>query len=233
MLSKATTSTLRRIPATISRTTLNANKRFFHPSRTMALFPRLDFSSDFTPLFRLLDDYDVHRSSSTRPATRSVRAFAPRFDVREVKEAYHLDGELPGINQKDIEIEFTDPQTLVIKGKVEREYNTTNAEETAEKESTSGASTPSHQPTVEDEVEGKDSAAVVTKPDTTTKQVSKPAAPDYKYWVSERSIGQFHRTFNFPERVDQDGVRASLKDGILSVVVPKAAAPALKKIRIE
>lgn len=193
------------------------------------------FASDFTPLFRLLNDYDGHCSSPSaipsRPA-RSIRTFSPRFDVREAKEAYHLDGELPGINQKDIEIEFTDPQTLVIKGQVERQYTTTNTSEAessdAETPSRSGASTPSHQPTVEDEdeVEGT----------TKTKQVSKPAqsqAPSQKYWTSERAIGRFHRTFNFHERVDQDGVRAGLRDGILSVVVPKAAVPALKKIRIE
>lgn len=237
MLSKATKSTLRRVPATITRNKLNTNKRFFHPSRTMALFPRLDFASDFTPLFRLLDDYDVHRASHSRPGARTIRAFAPRFDVRELKDAYHLDGELPGISQKDVEIEFTDPQTLVIKGQVKREYTSTNADEAADKEAASGTSTPSHQPTVEDAVEGEgqDSTAVTKSADSGTKQVStkSSSAPSGKYWVSERSIGQFHRTFNFPERVDQDGVRASLKDGILSIVVPKAAAPVMKKIRID
>lgn len=78
-------------------------------------------SGDFGPLFRLLDDYDDHRSSRNQPA---VRSFSPRFDIRESEDAYHFDGELPGIDQKDIDIEFSDPQTLVVKGHAEREYHT-------------------------------------------------------------------------------------------------------------
>ncbi|EKV16083.1 Heat shock protein Hsp30/Hsp42, putative [Penicillium digitatum] len=77
-------------------------------------------SGDFAPLFRLLDDYDDHRSSRNQSA---VRSFSPRFDIRESEEAYHFDGELPGIDQKDIDIEFSDPQTLLVKGRTEREYH--------------------------------------------------------------------------------------------------------------
>ena len=57
--------------------------------------------------------------------------------------------------------------------------------------------------------------------------------PQSRYWVSERSVGQFSRSFAFPSRVDQDNVRASLKNGILSIVVPKASAPTTRKINIE
>jgi HSP20 family molecular chaperone IbpA len=191
----------------------------------MAFFPHFS-SGEFTPLFRLLDDYDVHRSSAGRPAGRSstVRSFAPRFDVREVKDAYHLDGELAGVNQNDIEIEFSDPQTLLIKGHVKRAYA---------EESEANQTPPSkndHQPTVEEE-EGTDTT--VSKTDDKKQQMSKPKTPGHKYWVSERAVGEFHRTFTFPERVNQDAVRASLNDGILSVTVPKAAPPVSKKIRID
>ncbi|KAL1955037.1 hypothetical protein VTO42DRAFT_328 [Malbranchea cinnamomea] len=204
----------------------------------MAFFPH--FASDFSPLFRFLDDYDFHRSMQQQQRsggtngnalsrTSAFRAFAPRFDVREVKDAYHLDGELPGVSQKDIEIEFTDPQTLVIKGQIKREYSETNVSEAAADDETNA----SRQPTVEEEGAETSNTAAVTKV-SESKQVSKSSgAPQYKYWISERSVGQFHRSFNFPERVNQDAVRASLKDGILSVVVPKAAAPVMKKIRIE
>nr|AAV33735.1 30 kDa heat shock protein [Trichophyton rubrum] len=50
--------------------------------------------------------------------------------------------------------------------------------------------------------------------------------------MTERSVGEFNRVFKFPSRVDQDAVSASLKDGILSVNVPKAAPPTVKKINI-
>lgn len=162
----------------------------------MALF-RTSFpsSGDFSPLFRLLDDYDSHRTSR-QP---SLRSFSPRFDIRETGEAYHLDGELPGIAQKDIDIEFTDPQTLTVKGHIERDYHTEPKAETDDNE---------------------------------TKEESDPKS-QYRFWASERATGEFQRTFSFPTRVDQDAVKANLKNGILSVVVPKASASPAKKITIE
>ncbi|KAJ5480625.1 hypothetical protein N7530_006134 [Penicillium desertorum] len=86
-------------------------------------------SGDFAPLFRLLDDYDDHRSGRNQAA---IRSFSPRFDIRESEEAYHFDGELPGIDQKDIDIEFSDPQTLVVKGRSERGYHTEPSAEAKE-----------------------------------------------------------------------------------------------------
>lgn len=193
--------------------------------------------SDFTPLFRLLDDYETHRS---RP-TRSV--FTPSFDVRESSDGYYLDGELPGVNQNNIDIEFSDPQTLLIKGHTERNYNSTpeNQPETQEI-----PSSPKHQATVEDDDEDDDSRSsasttqrhsdsetqVQAKQTRATSSQEKENEKKFHFWVSERSIGEFERTFTFASRVDQDGVRASLKNGILSVYVPKEAQPKMKKIRI-
>ena len=56
--------------------------------------------------------------------------------------------------------------------------------------------------------------------------------PKYRYWVSERSVGEFHRSFTFPGKVDQEAVKASLKNGILSVVVPKSTVKEARKIEI-
>ncbi|KAL1858550.1 hypothetical protein Plec18170_002750 [Paecilomyces lecythidis] len=197
----------------------------------MAYFTRFP-SDDFAPLFRLLDDYDSHRASrpknSQQQQVTPVRTFAPKFDVREAKEGYYLDGELPGVNQKNVEIEFSDPETLVIKGRSEREYTKTNVDENQKQIEGHKA----HQPTVEDDEENAESNAVTKSDKPSDKQVSNQQ-PQYKYWASERSIGEFQRTFTFPTRVDQDNVKASLKNGILSIFVPKAAAPTAKKIRVE
>lgn len=203
----------------------------------MAFFPQFS-AGEFVPLFRLLDDYDSHRSSrSVKRTPRPSRSFVPKFDVRELKDAYHLDGELPGGNQQNIDIEFTEPQELVIKGRIDREYNNASqrdAQETEETDDTS--SNKSYQPTVEDEDEEGSKIAPTTTLSTETppKRVRKTkSAPKYKYWASERAVGEFRRTFAFPTRVDHDAVRASFKDGILSVVVPKASAPKIRKITVE
>lgn len=199
----------------------------------MSLFQHC--SGDYAPLFRLLDDYDVHRSC--RPAKRMtpVRSFIPQFDAYEAKDVYHLDGELPGVDQNDIEIEFTDPHTLVIKGHADRSYaaGTKEPDNGAEQHA---SPTRSHQATVEDEDGDNASDSVSTNSSTKTPtkiSTPKPTKSVYKYWATERNIGEFRREFTFPARVDQNSVKASLRDGILSVTVPKEAAPKLKKIRIE
>ena len=178
----------------------------------MALFHSVP-QSDFTSLFRLLDDYDTHRSGSKGGALRS---FQPRFDIHEAGDAYHLHGELPGIEQKDIDLSFSDPQSIVIKGRTERSYKSSNGKQ--------------YQASVADDTE--DSSTQVAKQDS-NRQGQKNNGTDSHFWVMERTVGEFHRSFSFPSPVDQDKVTASLKNGILSVVVPKAQPAAAKRIQIQ
>jgi HSP20 family molecular chaperone IbpA len=156
-----------------------------------------------------------------------LRSFTPKFDVKELKNAYELHGELPGIEQKDIEIEFTDAQTLTVKGHTERSYTSgTPPAGFVEGPAAQAAITegePSHKATVEEEGAKKDTAVEAKK----AKQ-----EPEEKFWVSERSVGEFSRSFSFPVRVDQDNVRASMKNGILSILVPKAKKHESRKITI-
>ena len=213
-----------------------------------SFFPRFT-EGDFVPLFRLLDDYDTHRSTgggrTSESQTHSIRAFQPRFDVKEDKESYILHGELPGISQKDVDIQFTDAQTLVIKGRVEREYHAGSppagaiegSGEQKRIEGKEGENGQYHKATVEDEnedgkgkeAEGSNGSKQVVQHQ---QQQQKKQQPQHKYWVTERSVGEFHRAFSFPGRVDQDGVKANLKNGILTVVVPKSAAKESRKITI-
>ncbi|KNG86051.1 heat shock protein [Aspergillus nomiae NRRL 13137] len=200
----------------------------------MAFFPNI--SGDFAPLFHLLDDYDVHRACRPKRRTTPVRSLTPRFDVYEINNSYHLNGELPGVNQSSLDIEFTDPHTLVIKGCVERNYSdsTSNTKEQAEVLN-DASSVKSLQPTVEDEDEEASDTASASSSTKSSKQATtqEQTKSHYKYWIAERPVGEFHRAFTFPTRVDQDTVKATLKDGILSVIIPKEPAPTLKKIRVE
>jgi HSP20 family molecular chaperone IbpA len=176
----------------------------------MALFSH----TGFTPLLQLLDDYEGCRKP--QPPT-----FAPAFDVRELDNSYHLDGELPGVDQSNIEIEFTDAHTLVIKGHTERNYNSNE-----DMAPTRSPSPGWHQPTVEDE----DAESIATTDTASSHEKAQPSPAHF--WASERSTGDFQRTFSFTARVDQDSVRANLKNGILSVVVPKQTTLKTKKIRV-
>jgi HSP20 family protein len=53
------------------------------------------------------------------------------------------------------------------------------------------------------------------------------------YYCSERSAGVFTRTFTLPEGINADQIRADLKEGILTVNVPKTAAVQPKRITVQ
>lgn len=57
------------------------------------------------------------------------------------------------------------------------------------------------------------------------------SVPEEKYYRRERSAGPFGRSVELPHKVDLEKVEASLKDGVLTVRLPKA--PEIKPRRIE
>ena len=48
-----------------------------------------------------------------------------------------------------------------------------------------------------------------------------PESPARHFHQVERGHGSFQRTFEFVEAVDQDGITADLRDGVLTVTLPK------------
>ena len=52
-----------------------------------------------------------------------------------------------------------------------------------------------------------------------------PETPSRRYHQVERGHGSFQRTFEFVDAVDQDGISADLRDGVLTVTLPKLATP--------
>lgn len=175
------------------------------------LFPRFPSDHGLDSLFRSLLDADV----TPQRASHSVRSFSPKFDVKENVTSYELHGELPGIEQDHVDIEFVDNNILVVKGRTEREYKSSNDENYK-------GGNAAHKPTVEDEEADEKPSTEVARSGKNEGAVEKhKEQPGFRYWVSERSVGEFQRTFNFPGKVDRDAVKASLKNGILTVVVPK------------
>lgn len=84
-----------------------------------------------------------------------------------------------------------------------------------------------HVQTIDDpEVSVPTETSVVLQPQ------SEVAAQQQQVPKEERFQGSFERTYRFPERIDGSNVRASLKEGVLRITVPRAQAQPARRIDI-
>jgi HSP20 family protein len=69
---------------------------------------------------------------------------------------------------------------------------------------------------------------VVLRGERTTAQV-----PCDQFHRVERGHGRFSRAFMLPEPIDIEGVTADLKDGLLTLTIPKAGGRSARRISVE
>lgn len=176
---------------------------------------------NFTTLFRLLDDFDsysreVQSSDDMRnqgpPARhgRFGRGLYPRFDIRETQDAYELYGEVPGMDRKDIHIELTGINQLLIRGHAERGYDV--------------PATSSKKATVEDEKKAENEGPKEGEKKSETGTI--------RFLQKERQVGNFAREFAFPGPLSEFDISATLDKGILKVVAPKSKPSGGRRIEI-
>jgi len=127
-------------------------------------------------LMRNLMRWDPFRDMDSSDPQAS---FTPSFDIRETPEAYVFEADLPGIGQKDLDVNLTGNR-LTVTGK--RECGT--------------------------RAEGEN------------------------IYTMERSFGCFCRSFNLPEGVDADRIKGELKEGVLTLNLPKVPEAQPKKISV-
>ncbi|KAK3317225.1 HSP20-like chaperone [Cercophora scortea] len=189
------------------------------------------YSTDpnFTTIFRLLDDFDTYSrevqdeegagatgagSASTRGPLpgrhgRHGRGLNPSFDIRETEDAYELYGELPGIERKDVHIELTEPNAILVRGHVDRGFDAGGGGK-------KGA--------------GKKEEGGEEKEKEKDKRESGPAT--VRVLQRERQVGDFAREFSFPGPLQEFEISARLDNGILKVVAPKSQPSKGRKIEI-
>ena len=133
--------------------------------------------------FRLMRDFmnwEPFAEMVPSLARANETVFSPRFEVKETKNAYVFKSDVPGIEEKDLEVTLTGNR-LTVGGKRE--------------------------------AESKDEG------DT--------------FYTYERSYGSFSRSFTLPEGADADHAEADLRNGVLTVSIPKQPEHQPKKISIK
>ncbi|KAM0429517.1 hypothetical protein ACHAQK_011004 [Fusarium lateritium] len=189
------------------------------------------------------------RAQASYPAYRvNTRPWEPRFEAFETEDSFFIHGELPGLNKEHVTVEFPEPCKLVVSGKVERFTDDPKAAETTTEQTDTTPiidsnnedtrSRSSYQATVEDDVDSDDfevlshvseKSETISQPELETlsekvkeRQTKKPEQPDEPRRSGYRK--EFSRYFTFSTYVNHEAVTAELKDGLLTIVIPKAAS---------
>lgn len=134
-------------------------------------------SPSWDPFAGLLAEYGF---PVARYSERQAEAFAPRFEVRETKEALVLKADMPGVKADDLDVSVQS-NVLSISGKREQERTS----------------------------EGE------------------------HFHMTERSYGSFTRSFTLPDGVDSKNLDAELKDGVLTLTLPKVPEAKPQKVQIK
>lgn len=181
-----------------------------------------------------------------------MSSFSPKFDLRETDTAFELRGDLPGVDKDQVQIEFADEHTLTIRGRVEREWssssndtsndNNNNNNDKKDGKNNNAEATSKSSSGKEDKHDTGSGSNGNTNTDAAaskgTVQQQQQGQGQTKYWITERSVGEFSRSFRLTGHhghshhnhyshvddeveIDHDGVTAKLDNGVLSVVVPK------------
>jgi HSP20 family protein len=197
----------------------------------MALFsPFFPLYRNDQSLFNELDDHPFLNFNSSFFRDANI-ARGNRANVSEIDTGYKVEIEVPGYQKPEISIEFgNDGKSLTVSGRTEKSFEQSPAEETEQTgkpHAVSVEEVPEEGEKTQDSDESQSTAVTETNKDKT---VGQPAAP--KYWISERNVGSFSRTFTFKSLLDPEKATATLEHGVLTITVPRAAKVGAKKISI-
>jgi HSP20 family molecular chaperone IbpA len=212
----------------------------------MPFFPRFHYPENTAPssifptdILRMLEDFETPTTTAAPSGGR--RAFSPNFDVHETEHEYILEGELPGLSdKKNVNIEFTDDKTILISGRIERSIKkytdesgqVKTIEGGEEQKKLEGGQQQEQQKQQEQQQQQQQQAQQEQEKGKQVEKAGEKKAFRPKFWLSERSVGEFQRSFSFPTRVDIDNVKATLENGLLRIVVPKLERKVGKKIEV-
>ncbi len=127
-----------------------------------------------------MSDKDLQKSENTAVSEkiRNVKTFIPRVDIYETREALFLIADMPGVDEKTVDVEL-EKNILTIAGRVEN---------------------------------GR--------------------VKEHALVFSEYEVGDYERTFTLSDEIDREKIKASVKQGVLRLELPKDEKVKPKKIVI-
>jgi HSP20 family protein len=126
------------------------------------------FNSLHREIDRVFDDFMADWPGRMSLMSRPLEQFMPAVEIKEIDKEFRITAELPGMEEKDLEVMYADGG-LTIKGEKQKEHT---------------------------EEEGN-------------------------YYHSECQYGTFERMIPLPAEVNPDKAKASFKNGVLKITLPK------------
>lgn len=156
---------------------------------------------------------------------RDEAMMMPAVNIRETEDSFQIELAAPGLRKEDFQVKV-ERNILTISAHHEEmreednpltaqnqpEGQNPNKSEVADQTQTAGQGPPAATVTQE---APKGQSAVQTQPSTAVQQQTP------RYTRREFSYATFQRSFTLPEHVDTENIKATYKDGILTVTVPK------------
>jgi HSP20 family protein len=151
------------------------------PTRAAAPDAWQSFRGDMDRLFdRFTGGFGLPSFPRLYDVEPSTAYSVPAIDVAETDKAFTVTAELPGMDEKDIDVSVTG-DILVLKGEKQEEKEEKNK----------------------------------------------------NYYLSERSYGQFQRSFSLPGGIDRDKIAADFSKGVLKITLPKSVEAQKQQKKIE
>lgn len=125
-------------------------------------------------------DIKKHETQEVQHAqTRPRAVYKPRVDIVERENEIVLYADMPGVDEKSVDI-TVEKSELTIKGKADDTHYVTG-----------------------------------------------------KLIHREYGVGDYERVFTLSDRIDREGIKATVKNGVLTLVLPKAEEAKAKKIEVK
>jgi len=164
-----------------------------------------------------LFEHARHKISGIVAPEHDYEMKKPRVDVRETSTSYYIDVELPGLGPgADLKMHWTSGRTLLVDAHIKR---------------------PLIEGTTEHIPGPAEASAVPADTESTGEKkangnIVAPKNPVH-LTLRERRVGEVSRAFNFAVDVDKENVKANLKFGLLTLIIPKSQHDPVEKKEIE
>ena len=168
-------------------------------------------------------------SQNSRRSHHHDSVLSPNFDLRETPDAYFLEGEFPGVQDRSaIKLQWMDGHRLRIQGTIHKtdlkiEWGVNVAENRPQDQDQPDSTQFGNDVNGQNETDFGEQVSVQDPEQrgggNSRISLERPAA--VRAWLNERRAGTFVRNFSFPVAVNTDAIQARLSQGLLKIMVPK------------